>query len=347
MAKPIKLSTRQRVEDAIRQTADVLGRTSLVGHVRNMAKQSPSRLHRDMLEGRTDAALTFYIARELEALKSKVYADKYRPNKAMELIPVVSDVDPGAEQVAWLEETMGGIAKIISDYADDLPASDVGTRKNNREVLTVGGSYSFSIKEIYAATFAGRSLRDAKARAVKHNIERKIDEIAAIGDTASGITGFTNNASVGTTTFANGAWSTATADEIVQDMTDLASEVVTESDGVFAPDTIVLPVAEYEIAASRRLGDTQVTALKFFLDTNPHVKSVEQWWRLDTAGSGSVARAIAYEKDPDNLHLEMPLMLEILDPQERNLTTLINAIAMTAGTIITRPLSMQYGDFDT
>lgn len=329
------------LDQAAKRTARVLDNLGAVRFIKQVADRDTLRRFKN------DAALTYFIARELEFVKTKVWEDKYRPHKAFDLIPVESEVHPGAENVVWREETLAGIAKIVSNYADDLPQSDVGTRKNTREILTVAGSFSYTFKDMLSAAFSGRALDAAKARSLKHSVERTVDELAAIGHTASGITGMLNNGSVALTSLASGAWATATADEILQDMADCVGAVFSASSGVFEADTLALPTAEYQIAAQKRLGDTETTVLQFFLANNPFIKSVEHWWRLDTAGASSVARMVAYRKDPDVLHIEMPMLFDMLDPQEKNLAAVVPGLAMTAGCIVSRPLAMQYADFTT
>lgn len=294
----------------------------------------------------SDAAGTHFLATELEFVKSKVWEDKYRPLKAAEFIPVSQDADPGAETIVWREEEMHGLGKIISDYASDLPTADVGARRNTREILSVGSSFRYSIKDIMASMFSGRSLRDSQAKSARRAIERKIDEVAAIGHTASGITGFLNNASVGTASMPNGDWTTATGDEMLADLNQMTGEVFSESGEVETPDTLLLPIGEYQIASQKRLGDTQTTVLRHFIDTNEWIKEVKPWWRLDTAGAGSVARAVVYRKDPDVVSLEIPMLFEMFDVQMQGLSFLTPCLAMTAGCIVHRPLAMQYSDFD-
>lgn len=342
MTKPNPQKVRDAMLDkAAKRTARILDRIGAVSIVKSVADRDTLRRFKN------DDAITYFVARELEYVKAKVWEDKYRPHKAFELIPVESDVHPGAKNVVWYEEALAGVAKIVSSYADDLPQSDVGTRENTRTILTVAGSFGYSFKDMLASAFTGRALDAAKARSLKHNIERTIDGVAAIGHTASGITGMLNNASVATTSLASGAWATATADEMLRDMSDCAGAVFSASQGVFEADTLVLPVAEYQIAAQKRLGDTETTVLQFFLATNPFIKEVTHWWRLDTAGAASVARMVAYRKDPDVLHIEMPMLFDMLDPQEKNLAAVVPGLAMTAGCIVTRPLAMQYADFTT
>ena len=331
----------KRVDEKAKQLAIVLDRLGASRTLRTAVEAA-----RFDARFRSDAAANYFLATELESVKARVFEDKYRPLKAAEFIPVSTEADPGAETIVWREEEMHGLAKVISDYASDLPTADVGARKNTREILSLGSSFRYSVKDMLAAAFTGRSLRDAQAKSARRAIERKMDEIAAIGHTPSGITGFVNNASVGTSSLPNGDWTNATGDEMLEDLNAMTGEVFTESGEVEQPDTLILPIAEYAIAAQQRLGDTQTTVLKHFIDTNPWVKDVQPWWRLDTAGAASVARAVVYRKDPDAVSLEIPMLFEMFDTQIQGLAFLTPCLAMTGGCIVHRPLSMQYADFD-
>ena len=71
----------------------------------------------------SDASVFF--ARELDYVKSQSYDVEYPEFTALKLFPVSSEINPGAETVTYYSYDKTGMAKIISNYATDLPRADV------------------------------------------------------------------------------------------------------------------------------------------------------------------------------------------------------------------------------
>lgn len=73
-------------------------------------------LHFDSAE---DASVFF--ARELDYIKAETYDVLYPEFTANNLFPTSSEVDPGAQSVTFYSYDKSGFAKIIQNYATDLP----------------------------------------------------------------------------------------------------------------------------------------------------------------------------------------------------------------------------------
>jgi len=76
------------------------------------------------IRGDAETASMFFT-RELEHVKASSYDVVRAPLRAFELIPTDSTAGAGAESVVYEQYDMTGMAKIVADYADDLPRSDV------------------------------------------------------------------------------------------------------------------------------------------------------------------------------------------------------------------------------
>ena len=72
-----------------------------------------------------DANESAFFQRELEYVKSNTYDVKYPELKARRLFPLNPEVDPGATKITYQQYDQTGIAKIIANYADDLPRADI------------------------------------------------------------------------------------------------------------------------------------------------------------------------------------------------------------------------------
>ncbi len=66
-----------------------------------------------------------FFARELDYVKSKTYDVVYPEFNALKLFAVSSDVDIGAETLTYYSYEKTGFAKIIQNYATDLPSITV------------------------------------------------------------------------------------------------------------------------------------------------------------------------------------------------------------------------------
>lgn len=294
---------------------------------------------------RLDAAENAFFLRELENIEAEMHRISYPEMKYDKLVPTETGFDPGAMVVTYRELDQVGKAKVISDKSKRLPRVDVYGREVSAPVKPIGDSFGYSIYEIKAAAKAGRSLATERAAAARETVFRLLEEIAAKGDSETGLKGLCNHSSVGSTTAPNGAgasplWSSKTAAEILTDLNLIVSTIRGNTLGVEAPDTILMDEAHYtKIAQLRADSNTDKTVLEFFLSSNPFVKSVEPWHFLSTLGAGSTSRLFGYRRDPSKLKLRNPHGYEQLPPEAKGLEFEVSCHMSTAGVIYYKPLS--------
>lgn len=306
-----------------------------------------------------DSAETIFFDRELEARKSKTYDVVKAPLKAFELIPVSTEAGAGAETIAYEQYDEVGVAKIIANYADDLPRADVKGKEFFARVKSVGNSYGYSLQEVRAARMAGKPLEQRKANAAARAQRETWNRIAFYGDAEAGLQGFLTNPNIPDGSVAQGAgagnpraWSGKTPDEILKDMNEIANSIVDVTNGAERPDTLVLPIAQYtHIASTPRSSTSDTTILDFFLQNNPFITAVEWANELDSAQlaangvsgfTGDVM--VAYRRDPDVLTLEMPVMFEQLPVQEKGLEYTVPCHSRIGGVIVYYPLACAIRD---
>ena len=298
-----------------------------------------------------DAGETLFFERELESRKAQTYDVIRAPLKAFELIPVSSTAGAGAESIVYEQYDATGMAKIIANYADDLPRADVKGKEFVAKVKSVGNSYGYSLQEIRASQMAGKSLEQRKANAAARAQRELWNTTAWFGDAENGIPGWLTNVNVPSAAVAAGAattteWATKTPDEIIKDLNDAANGIVDLTNGAEQPDTIVLPIAQYTLIASTpRSSTSDTTILEYFLTNNPFINSVEWANELKGAFTGATDGFIVYRRDPDAIEFEMPVSFEQLPVQERGLEYVVNCHSRIAGTIVRYPLSQcfRYG----
>jgi hypothetical protein len=299
---------------------------------------------------RLDAGESAFFSRQLEHIQAQTYDIKFASLDARKFIPVNNSVHNGAVEYTYRQYTMYGMAKIISNYADDLPRADVKGEEFTSKIRSLGDSYGYSVQDMRSAMMAQVNLDGKKAEAARRAMEEKLDSIARDGDSSHGLTGFLGLSNTTSYTIPNGAsgaatWTSKTPDEIVDDLHGIANNIVSTTKGVERPDTILLPLAQYTLIASKRMGDgDSTTILKHFLSTSPFIKRVEPWHVLSAAGSGSTARMVCYRKDPNVLELIVPQEFEQFPPQERNLEVVINCHMRCGGVVCYYPLAISFGD---
>jgi len=299
-----------------------------------------------------DANETMFFARELEYIKARSYDVQFPKLKALTgLLPISSEAGAGAEAITFTQYEPTGLARIISSYADDLPRADIRGKQFTSLVKSLGVSYGYSMQEIRAAMFANKSLQQRVANAAKLAHDQKINKLAWFGDANFDIQGFlyapnvpaapVENDGVGNTT----EWVNKTPDQILRDMNALANGIVSLTNGVESPDTLILPIAQYTLIASTpRSSTSDTTILEYFLQNNPFITNVDWVYELTGAGPSGEDIMVAYHNNPDKLTLELPMMFTQYAPQERNLQMVVNCESRFGGVIIYYPLSISIGE---
>lgn len=292
-----------------------------------------------------------FFQKELEHVKSRSFDVRYPELKQRTLVPVSNEAGPGAETIAYQQFDQVGIAKIISNYADDLPRADIKAKEFRSPVRGIGSSYGYSIQEIRAAKMAGKPLQQRRANAARRSVLQEEARIAYFGDADHGLTGLLNNANVTQSVVpADGVggstrWADKTPEQILRDMNACTNGIVSLTRGIEIPDTLVLPLNQYSLVASRNAATgTDTTILMYFLNNNPYIKKVDWLNELQGAGVQGTDRMFVYRRDPDHLTLEIPSDYEQLPPEERGLEILVHVHQRIGGTIFYYPLSAAYCD---
>ena len=297
---------------------------------------------------RLDAKFTGVLEKQLEFVKTRTYDIVYPEMKARQIMPVNGDVDPGAETIVYRQWDMFGMAQIIANYGDDLPLIDAMVEEFSQKVHGLGAAYMWTIQELRRSALANSNLDQRKARGARRAIEQQIDNIAALGNVKAGLNGFAKHPNVPLVTPTTGTWSGATADQIIVDLNKLVTSIVTATKEAFIPDTLAMDIPSYNLIATKRLsttGDTNQTVLSGWLASNPWVKTVGPWHKLDKADASNTGpRLVCYKKSDEVLTLEIPQEFEQLPPQPKGLSFEVPVHARTGGVIVYYPVAMAYMD---
>ena len=300
-----------------------------------------------------DANESIFFARELEHVKAKSFDVKF-PNLQFaegNLIPISFEGDPGDDNITYQQFDQVGLAKVIANYANDLPRADVKGREFTAKVKGLGASYGYTIQEIRASKKTGRAIDQRRSVAAKRSVMEKLDRIALNGDTSSGLQGLLTNPNITEVVLANDGtgslktFASKTADQIIRDLHSLANTINTVTNGVEKADTLLIPLIQYSLITNKQKSVASDKVIKdFFLASDISIKEIIPVVRLAGAGAGGTDRMIAYKRDPEHLTLEIPQDYEQFPAQEKGLEFEIPVHMRTGGVLIYYPLAIAFAD---
>lgn len=281
-----------------------------------------------------------FTARELDFVKAQTYEKKFPELKGLSIVPVTNTVPAYAETVTYKVYDHYGMAKIIANYADDLPRADVAAVEKTVRVKSLGVSYGYSVQELAASNATGANLDTRKAYAARRAVELALSKIALHGDEKNGLFGLLTHPNIGETVLPSGKnWLTdnPTAQELIDDVRSVYDAVLLQSNGTHTPNTMILPMKHLSLLKRTIVPDTMgKSVLAWLQDEMTGVKFVEVLELQADTGKSSI---VCGEFDTLNVAHEMAQPFTQLPAQERNLELVVVCHARTAGVLVTMPLA--------
>ena len=202
---------------------------------------------------------------------------------------------------------------------------------------------------------ADKHLDARKGDSAHYQIDAAINRIAWAGDPDHNLLGILSTGqNIPTYTITAGgtsgqtSWLKKDADEILQDLMNMYSQVSKSTKNIERPDTLVLPTNIYTALSMKRVGDTADTVLTFIQRNAPFLKKIEMAAELNddsvetnpyAAASNGSGVALLYTNDQKKLAIHNPMAFLQYPVQVRNLETIVPCEARTAGMIIPFPMS--------
>lgn len=281
-----------------------------------------------------------YFARALDYVKARIYTRLLPPLSGDKLVPTSTDTPSSAVSVSYHVWDTVGMAKIIANYADDLPRADVRARELSVIVRGIGDSYGYNQQDLRAALATGSNLPGRKGDAARAAVARKENSLKIKGDLDYGMYGLINHPNIPTVSPPTGTWSTATGDQIVADVTALVNAVINQSSGIHMPNVLAMSNQSRSALFSKRMsGAAQMIAGDAIRAQYPNLEFIvaQEFFGV---GAGGTNMAFAAERDIDNYYYDQAMAFTQYPPQARNLEMVIPCEARAAGLIVVRPLSM-------
>lgn len=309
---------------------------------KNLAAQMVNMVPQNMRRSRNDAEETAFLAQSLEYLSAQMIEVEYGVLLSKDLIPLKTDIHPGAQTFAYKQWSQVGMAKLIANPSDDVPMVDTLVQKFDIPIVTLASGYSISFEELQAALYSNTPIDAMKALAARNANERKIDELLAFGDPEIGMYGLLNNPNIPYIDVTDD-FPTADPAEMLLDLQRMERTPYTATKQHWKPDTLLVTPAVYSRISQTPISAQapQETVLTAFLRNSRSIRRVEEWYLLETANAGA-PRAMAYKYDPMTLQGIVPLMLYSMPPEQRGLHTITNVLSRVGGTVVYRPLSAVY-----
>lgn len=300
-------------------------------------------------KGYFDAEGAIFFQRELEFVKAKSYDVKYADKKIRELFSVSNEAGPGVTTINYKTYDRSGAAKVINAYADDLPRADVAGTETTINVRSVGISFAYNIDEIQSSQLVGRQLDQRRANAAFEAVEQTVNDVGFFGDSVSGMPGLFSNPNIPTgdvTDPGSGTeWVNKTPEEILDDINSVFADIVVVTKMKERADRLLLPVAQWNyIVATPRSINSDTTILQYVVNNSPYISSAENIIPINECAAVNnplLAKdaMVAYDSSPDAAQLEIPVELEWLPLEQRNLEFITNGRARLAGLNIYYPLA--------
>lgn len=300
---------------------------------------------------RLDSNESVFFNRELAYVKAKSYDAKYAELKGLSLIPISTEAGAGVNEIIFHQYRGVGFAKVIADYAKDFPRVDIYGEEKAVKVKGIGDSYGYSIKEIRASQRTGKNLDQRRAITARRAHDEMMNRMSLKSNPADGTFGLLDFPGITEVTLqADGTsssktWASKTPDQIVRDINDLVNAVMEPTSAREVPDTLLLPIAQYNDLASRRIGEAgEKTLMRYILDNSPYIKRIDWLSELKNFGAGGTNRALVGRFDEEHLTLEIPQPFEQFEAQQEGMEFTIPCHSECAGTIIYYPLAFAYAD---
>jgi hypothetical protein len=301
-----------------------------------------------------------FMVNQASYIETEIYRVQYPEIQYPFLIPVDESAPEWVKSITFFSMDHVGQAEWFHHAATDMRLADITRNRFEVGVEMAGIGYRYTLEEIGQSVMLGMNLPTERAAAAVRAYEEFVERVAIAGDTDKGWTGLINDTNVAASTVPVGAgggattaWATKTGDEIVKDVNALLTGIYTQSNSVEMANTLLLPIDQFNLIATKRLSDTtEQSVLDWLNKYNVYtaqtgaaltIRAVRQ---LDNAaGGGTQDRMVAYKRDPSVLKMHIPMRHRFLPVwQTGPITFDVPGIFRLGGVEIRRPVSVRYAD---
>ena len=302
--------------------------------IRFDAEQAKITAHLEQMGVDKADAAGIWTVSQLTAALNRAYEKEYAENSVVNIFPVTNEIPGHAKYFEYPEFDGVGIAQIIADYSDDLPLVDAFMTEKQGKVFRFGNAFLISTDEIKAGAATGQSLSTRKQALAFEAHDNLLDKLVWSGSTPHGILSVFDHPNINNVVA--GTWNSAAA--AMTDITALIDAIETSTNGTHTATDILLP------ASARRLmqelvPNTSISYAQLFATNNSGINLRYLQFLDNYDGAGGKA-ALAFEKNPLNLSIEIPEATNVLPGQVKDLHIKYPVTSKTTGLILYRPLTV-------
>lgn len=314
------------------------------------------------------AQLGFLIG-QLTYVEQEVLRQPYPEIKYPSVLTVDTSAPDYVESIAFKVLDYKGEPAPIGDVSHDFPLAEIATKVGGVDVVQAGLGYTYTQIEVGKAQqmastvgFGGAiNYLAEKPIATRTLTEQWLDRVAFVGDArwpslaTGGLLKYPGVPVVATGTLLGGANKTiaailaaggeTAANEILTLLNNAILRVYgTQTNSIFRPTHILLPLIEYGLLTTFRIPNTSETLVSY-LERVLKI-TIEPILLAATAGAGGGNRMMIYTKNAQfaKFHLPMPFMLNAPIPSHGGLRFEAAGVVRTAGTELRVPMSHLYVD---
>ena len=314
------------------------------------------------------AQLGFLIG-QLTYVEQEVLRQPYPEIKYPSVLTVDTSAPDYVESIAFKVLDYKGEPAPIGDVSHDFPLAEIATKVGGVDVVQAGLGYTYTQIEVGKAQqmastvgFGGAiNYLAEKPIATRTLTEQWLDRVAFVGDArwpslaTGGLLKYPGVPVVATGTLLGGANKTiaailaaggeTAANEILTLLNNAILRVYgTQTNSIFRPTHILLPLIEYGLLITFRIPNTSETLVSY-LERVLKI-TIEPILLAATAGAGGGNRMMIYTKNAQfaKFHLPMPFMLNAPIPSHGGLRFEAAGVVRTAGTELRVPMSHLYVD---
>ena len=293
-------------------------------------------------------AMSFLVS-QLAYTEPEVFKKMYTPTQAEQFVPQKFDAGEAVDTIRYEVMDFVGDTDDESPKANVTPTVDVAYAQVDFGVRPGQIGYEYSQHDLRVTAFLRKPLPEAKLSAAIDVYKRRMNKVGLFGRVEYGLYGLANNPLVPHGTVPYGNWTgTTDVDQMQADLNYLLYLTWVGSANNEVGNQIILPPRAYTLAQSRRIPNTNITVLNFFLENNLAKDrggsvDVDPGYGFDTAGPGGVPLAMAYVKDDRHVVQHIPLPLRFLAPQPEGVMIKIPGEYRYCGTHIRYVNSAVYG----
>lgn len=290
---------------------------------------------------------TMALVRELTSMIEGSFDIKRPMLELRSFFPTRVGSDPWAQTRTYKQFDFVGSARKIKNYSDDLPIVNAVGREFTKKVHSYGDAFVVSFEDLRAAAHLNRPIQSDLVAVARRAFDESVEQVAAFGDPDDMAPwGFFNCPFVPIVAPITGTWLTATADQIIGDLTPFWESIPIITVKTHRPNSLLFDTLSWAYLG-RKIGTDDGGTIRKWIRENlePTPQRIDVTSLLDLADlAGTGPRVVAYEYNETNGWIDIPMDFQVHSPVQKNLAFESAGEGKCTGVIFPYPLSMAYLD---